>query len=156
MTTHDVVIVRPHVKMLAGDYLLYANLAHDRGLDSHCRMCQLLSSQPAPSEDMMHLITRCRATAETRNRIMPNLFNTISIYYPNNRLLWSTSHALLTQFILDCSSLNLPVEVRVPPIHPGFLSITRECSILIYGIHKDRTRHSGQLTGTLALLIFCP
>ena len=30
LTTQDVTKVRPHVKMLAGDYLCYANIAHDR------------------------------------------------------------------------------------------------------------------------------
>ena len=31
LTTQDAAIVRPHLKMLAGDYLCYAYLAHDRG-----------------------------------------------------------------------------------------------------------------------------
>ena len=78
MTTREVVIIRPHIKMLAGDYLCYTNLAHDRGIDPHCRMCQAQSHHPAPAEDLVHLLTRCRATADTRDRIMPVLLNTVA------------------------------------------------------------------------------
>ena len=139
-TTQDTIIVRPHLKMLAGDYLCYVNLAHDRELDPHCRLCQALSGHPAPAEDLVHLLTRCRGTADTRNRAMPNLLNTISQHCPSNRLLVSPAHDLLTQFILDSSSLNLPTDIRVPPTHPGYVSITRSCSLLINSIHKNRTR----------------
>ena len=140
LTTQDVVIVRPHIKMLAGDYQCYAYLAYDRGTDPHCRMCHTLSSDPAPAEDMVHLLTRCKATADTRNRILPELLNIVAHSFPSNKLLNNTSHDLLTQFILDCSSLNLSVDIRVPPNHPSFTSITRQCSTLIHGLHKDRTR----------------
>ena len=140
MTTRDVVVSRPHIKMLAGDYMCYANLAHDRGLDPHCRVCQVLSHHPAPAENLVHLLTRCRATADTRDRIMPELINTVAKYFPSNRILSSPNHNILTQFILDCSSLNLPVDTRVSPIHNGFISITKECSNLINAIHQDRTR----------------
>ena len=140
MTTRDVAISRPHIKMLAGDYMCYANLAHDRGLDPQCRVCQVLHHHPAPTENLMHLLTRCRATADTRDRIMPELINTVAKYFPSNRILFGPNHSILTQFILDCSSLNLPTNTRVPPIHKGFIPITKECSNLIYAIHQDRTR----------------
>ena len=126
--------------MLSGDYLSYVNLDHDRGLGPHCRMCQVISELPAPPEDLTHILTSCRATADTRTRIMPTLLNTVSDHYPRNRLLVSVSHEILTQFILDCSSLNLPNDVRIHPNHPGYLSISQQCSNLVYGIHKDRTR----------------
>ena len=102
MTTQDVEKVRPHVKMLAGDYQCYANLASDQDIEPHCRMCELLSSQPSPVEDLEHILTRCRATADTRNRIIPELLNTLAGYYPGNGFLTNITHATLTQFILDC------------------------------------------------------
>ena len=89
---------------------------------------------------MVHLLTRCRATSDTRDRIMPDLFNILANFIPNNRLLISPAHDLLTQFLLDCSSLNLPVDVRVPPNHPGFTSITRQCSSLIYAVNMEISR----------------
>ena len=140
LTTQDSFIVRPHLKMLAGDYLTYVNLSHDRGLDPHCRLCQVYLSHPAPEEDLAHLLTRCRGTADSRNRVMPDLFNIIDKYFPNNRLLVNPNHELLTQFILDSSSLNLPTDIRVAATHPGFSSISRHCSLLINSIHKSRTR----------------
>ena len=140
LTTQDVELVRPHLKMLAGDYLCYTFLAHDRGLDPHCRLCQALSHQPAPAEDMEHLLTRCRATADIRNEKLPVLLNTIAKNDSKNRLLSIPSHPLLTQFLIDCSSLNLPVGTRVPPDHHGFADIARQCSLLINGVHRSRTR----------------
>ena len=140
LTTQDVCTVRPHIKMLAGDYLCYRDLAHVRGLDPHCRLCQLLSHHPAPAEVREHLLTRCRATSDTRTRIMPDILNTLAASFPHNRLLCSPTHSLLTQFILDCSSLNLPSDIRIPTSHQSVTSITKLCSSLIYAIHKDRTR----------------
>ena len=46
----------------------------------------------------------------------------------------------LTQFMLDCSSLNLPGYMRVPPNYPGFTNIIKQCSITINAIHSDRKR----------------
>ena len=102
-TTQDVAIVRPHVKMLGGDYLSYATLAHDRGLEPHCRLCRELSHHPTPAEDLVHILTRCKATAETRCRVLPDLLNTVAKSLPDNKLLCSPTHEVLTQFILDCS-----------------------------------------------------
>ena len=96
-TTQDVTRLRPHIKMLSGDYLSYVNLDHDRGIGPHCRMCPPISEHPAPPEDLTHILTSCRATTDTRTRIMPTLLNTVSDHYPSNRLLISVSHELLTQ-----------------------------------------------------------
>ena len=141
LTTQDVSMVRPHIKMLSGDYQCYAYLAYDMGIDPHCRLCKTLnSSQPAPAEDLEHVLTRCSATSDTRSYYTPELLNIVARYFPNNRLLTSIAHQHLTQFILDCSSLNLSMDTRIPPNHPSFTSITRQCSIMVNGIHKERTR----------------
>ena len=140
LTTQDVMIVRPHIKMLAGDYLCFDFLAHDRGLEPHCRLCQMLCDDPAPVEDYLHIITGCRATANTRTDKLPTLLNIILHFSPNNSILDTPTSKLLTQFILDCSSLNLPPDTRIPPDHPGFTEIVRQCSIIINALHKDRTR----------------
>ena len=85
-TTQDVTRLRPHIKMLSGDYLSYVNLDHDRSIGPHCRMCQLISEHPAPPEDLTHILTSCRATTDTRSRIMPTLLNAISDHYPSNTI----------------------------------------------------------------------
>ena len=144
MTTQDVVTIRPHIKLLAGDYLCYSQLAHDRGTDPHCRLCQnlapLTDQTQAPAEDTIHLLTQCRATRDARERHLPDLLNTIADHHPNNLLLSNYSHVQLTQFLLDCTSLNLPNDMRIAANHPGFIPTTMHCSKLIFAIHKDRSK----------------
>ena len=142
-TTQDVAVVRPHVKMLAGDYLCYAFLAHDRGIDPHCRLCNATPNNvpplhPAPVEDYEHLLTQCRATADTRADKLAALLNTVAYHCSNNSILNNPSPHLLAQFMLDCTSLNLPTDMRIPPNYPGYMDITRQCSVSINAIHIDR------------------
>ena len=131
--------------MLSGDYMCYEYLAHDRGVSPHCRMCQQTTNHLAPTESMEHILTRCRATADTRVRLMPDLFNLVYSVFPNNRLLSSPTHDLLTQFLLDCTSLNLASDIRVPHTHPGHKLIAKQCSTTVYAIHMDRTRQLKEL-----------
>ena len=138
-TTQDVAIVRPLIKMLCGDYLCYDYLSHDRGIDSHCRLCSSYT-HTAPVENIEHILTQCKATRDTRQKRLVVLLNTVAYPYSSNRLLSNPSSVHLTQFILDCSSLNLPTDTRVSPDHPAFIDITRQCSYYVYAIHKDRTR----------------
>ena len=140
LTTQDVMVIRPHLRMLAGDYQCYAYQASDRGLDPSCKICQSLGHHPAPAEDLVHILTRCRATADTRSRYLPELLNTVAKYFPTCNLLCNTTHDILTQFILDCSSLNLAPDTRIPSNHPNFTCITRQCSIMINSIHRHRTK----------------
>ena len=97
----------------------------------------VVSENTCPTEDLVHVFTRCRATPDARHRIMPELLNTACAWHSSNALHTSTPHDSLTQFILDCSSLNLPSSIRIPSDHPGF--ITRQCSNLTYGIHNKKT-----------------
>ena len=140
VTTQDVALVRPHMKMLAGDYLCGEYLARDRGLDPQCKLCRSLSDHSSPPEDLEHLLTKCRATSDIRQSKLPGLLNTIAQFSPHNALLCNSNPSQLTQFILDCTSLNLTSDVRIAPSSPGFTSITRTCSDLIFAIHRDRTR----------------
>ena len=88
----------------------------------------------------MHILTRCRATAETRSRILPDLLNLLAQYHPNHGLLLQHAHSTLTQFILDCTSLNLPSSHRISPKHPLYRDIARKCSDIVYAIHTDRAQ----------------
>ena len=144
-TTQDVVLVRPHVKMLAGDYPCYAFLAHDRGVAPYCRLCSVSPNSmppnhPVPVEDYQHILTQCRATADTRADKLATLVNTVAYHCNYNSILNTPSPTLLTQFMLDCTSLNLPTDMRLPPNYPGYIDITRQCSIAINAIHIERRR----------------
>ena len=141
-TTRDVTLIRPHLRMLAGDYPCYSYLAHDRGVPPHCRLCTRLAQpqhQP-PEEDLSHILTRSRATAETRQRLLPDLLNLVATYDPDHGLLYEPTDNTLTQFILDSTSLNLPSNCRISARHPLYTHIARHCSDITYAIHKDRTR----------------
>ena len=126
--------------MLSGDYLCFATLAIDRGSDPQCRLCLVDSNTPAPIEDTVHILTRCRGTADTRNRLMPDLLNTVHKFFPNNKILEHTDHLTLTQFILDCSSLNLPSLIRIEPSHTEIVQVVRISHDLCFAIHTERVR----------------
>ena len=151
-TTQDVVIARPHVKMLAGDYLCFAFLGHDRGVDPKCRlrMCNTTPNTVPPNhpgsvEDYQHILTGCRGTADTRADRLATLFNTVAYHSSNNGILDNPSPTLLTQFMLDCTSLNLPTDIRITPNHPGITDIARQCSVTINAVHRDRKRQLDSL-----------
>ena len=139
-TTQDVEIIRPHIKLLCGDYLCYDFLCHDRGSDPHCRLCSSLSGHTGPVEDIEHILTKCLATSDTREDRLVILMNTIAYPCSDNNILLTQSSKVLTQFILDCSSLNLPNDMRISPDHPAFTDITRHYSYYVHAVHKQRTR----------------
>ena len=139
-TTHDVSRLRPHIKMLSGDYSCYATLGIERDQDPHCRLCSSLSLSPAPSEDMEHILTRCRGTAEVRDKLIPEVLNTVAKHFPANKILEHHDHHTMTQFILDCSSLNLSSSTRIDPNHPDIFHVIRVCRDMCYAIHAERIR----------------
>ena len=121
-------------------------MGSERLQDAHCCLCQLLHPEhPAPVEDMVHLITRCKATHETRTRLLSDLLNEISLQFPNNKILEQPNHLPLTQLILDPTSLNLPMSIRISPDHPALTIVLKVCRSLCFTVHKDRTRHLKKL-----------
>ena len=141
LTTRDVMCSRIHIKMLSGDYPCFSYLGSDRNQDAYCRLCQHLAPHCcAPDEDMVHVLTRCRATSDTRTRIIPDLLNTIARLFPRNNILDCTNHLHLAQLILDPTSLNLPLSIRISPDHPDLLKVLSVCRVLCFAINKDRTR----------------
>ena len=132
--------------MLAGDYPCAAYIGIDRNRDVSCALCRAIASGvPVPAEDMVHLLTRCRGTADTRNLAVPELLNTLASHFPNNSILSSPNQTHLTQLILDPTSLNLPVTIRIDPAHPALTLVLTMCRNMCYAIHKDRIRKINSL-----------
>ena len=52
------------------------------------------SHHPAPAEDLVHIFTRCRATADTRSRYLPEFLNTVAKYFPTCNLSCRLQHFL--------------------------------------------------------------
>ena len=103
-TTRDIPKLRLHLKFLTGDYPSYNRLARDRGKnDPYCRLCS------SPCEDTKHILTECRATADHREKLLPELLNIVASIDPFSKILdlSTLTTQVLTQFILDCGSLNL-------------------------------------------------
>ena len=141
MTTQEVVRSRVHIKMLAGDYPCQLYVGNDRDQDTSCRLClSAFPECPPISEDMEHLLTRCRVTADIRQRITPDILTVVSQHFPENSLLRHTSQGHLTQFLLDPTSLSLPQSIRISPAHPALPSVLTLCRHYCFAVHKERTR----------------
>ena len=63
--------LRIHLKFLPGDFLNYAKLARNQGGDPYCRLCL------APVENIQHILTECRLTANVKERLDPELVNIV-------------------------------------------------------------------------------
>ena len=110
-TTHDVQKMRPHIKMLSGDYYTYKMKADYQGGSPHCRLCQESSPNNENEEDIKHILTDCSAYSEVRERIfkeIEEICEKSSGGIKFNNMVKDKNQ--LTQFILDCSSINLPTR----------------------------------------------
>ena len=93
----------------------------------------------------MHILTACRVTKDTRSRVTPDLLNTVADHFPINKILVLPSPMTTTQFLIDCSSLNLDNGTRISQAHPAFTQITKQCSSYIFAIHSERLRQLRRL-----------
>ena len=111
-TTRNVEKAQTHMKMLSGDYLTYSRLAIERKSgNSSCILCRDIS--PLSQDTIVHVLTECRETAETRERIIQEFLNVLleikpTHVYLNRPLNLRTPDPVLTKFILDRTSFNLP------------------------------------------------
>ena len=71
LTTQDAKKVRYHIKFLCGDFLTGERLGLDQGVNPQCPLC------PAPVETASHILVQCRAMHHVRERLLPELLNTI-------------------------------------------------------------------------------
>ena len=134
--TQDAKKLRHHLKFLTGDYMTNERLALDQPkLSPACKLCH------APLDTIEHVLVVCKATSEVRRRLMPDLFNTVSMVQPmSHLLLQNPTTSILTQFLLDCTSLNLPNSVRVPMHNPQISEIFRISRHWCYAISSERSR----------------
>ena len=145
-TTHEVRKMRPHIKMLSGNYLTFEMKARQSGGSNHCRLCSNnieLGANGPYIESLEHLIAQCIKFEDLRNRItttITNLCQQAKISIDPREL---SSHDF-TQLILDPSSMSLSPRVKITdPVLPQFFRISRD---FCYSIDKLRI-------ATLALLV---
>ena len=133
-TTESVRKMRPFLKMLTCDYYTFQLRAKYQGGSPHCKSCE---AQPPKNEDLPHILTECIAYSDIRNRIFKdyeelcnNAINQINF----SDFLKNPSH--LTQFILDCGSLNLPSRISYDdPVCSYIFKLSHD---LCFGINKTR------------------
>ena len=135
-TKQDVKRLRYHIKFLTCDYLTNERLSMDQPhLNPACVLCG------APLDSLEHVLVACRATQECRSRLLPELLNTVAAVQPMCAILQSYSLPdILTQFILDCTSLNLPENYRIPAHNPDIPAIFKVSRDWTYGIGSERLR----------------
>ena len=147
-TTTDVERLRPHIKMLSGDYLTYSRVAQDsrsENADPSCRICQSAHPQQSvPPETVVHILTECIGTADVKERLFPELLNLLLAAAPTRTYLTQplslhTSDIYLAQFILDCTSFNLPEHLCINHNNPRLSDIYRFARDFCYAIHSSRT-----------------
>ena len=137
-TTQDCKKLRLHLKFLTCD------LITDTDKSTPILACTLCSASITDSTE--HVLVTCRALSEVRRRLFPELMNTVLQVQPMSGILYADVPPLiLTQFILDCSSPNLPCSVRVPAHNPKIPEIYRASRDWCFAMANERFRLLRQL-----------
>ena len=129
-----------HLKFLTCNFLTNDRLALNQpGTSSACSLC-------GNQDSIEHVITSCRATDSVRSRLLPDLFNVVASVHPTCGILDQPySPTPLTQFVLDCTSFNLPNHCRIPTDNPKISEIFRISRDWCFGISSERFRLLKQL-----------
>ena len=136
LTTQDTKKLQLHLKFLTCDYLTNERAAIDNPhLSSACDLCL------DPTDSIEYVLTTCRATAEVRKRLYPDFVNAVVAVQPVCSLLQHYPPPnILTQFILDCTSLNLPDTIRIPAHNPLLSLICKVSRDWCFAISCERIR----------------
>ena len=142
-TTQDSKKLRLHLKFLTCDYLTADTLSRNNqsiSIDNTCKLCFALGSTPKV-ETIEHVLVSCKVTSDVRSRILPVLLNTVAAVQPSSALLTNyTSDSELAQFILDCSSPNLPDSIRIPAHNSQISEIFKISRDWCFATHNERSR----------------
>ena len=132
LTTQDVKYSRPYLEFLSGNYLTYGTRAIQAGGSPRCRICPF-----GLEESVSHVISSCDAMSEERSKLLIEYRQLCS--QTKNCINFENileDEKLMCQFILDPTSLNLPVRVSLnDPLVPQFFRLTRDYCFLM-----DKTR----------------
>ena len=133
-TTKQVSRMRPHIKMLCGDYYTYELKSKYQGGSPHCRLC---GTEEKSIENIQHILTTCLSYSDVRNRIISDMKNILkNIDYIQCYETIFEDNLNLTQFILDCTSANLPIRLNYSDkITSDIFELSRG---LCYSINKTR------------------
>ena len=138
--TQDIRKLRIHLKFLTYDASSSHMLSDNNGA---CLMCTSDCS-------VGHVLVSCPGNKAVRERLLPTLLNTVADVQPTCSILHRYhEEALLVQFLLDCTSLNLPSDLRIPAHNPGAARVFAVSRDWCYAIANDRSRQYKKLCQTL-------
>ena len=131
LTTQDCKKLRLHLKFLTFDIIPYFLTSN--------QVCNLCTN--TCSDTIEHILVSCQKLSDVRNRLLPELLNTLCQVHPMSDILKNdVSSPLMTQFILDCASFNLPDNIRIPINTPRISEIYRVSRDWCFAIGNERTR----------------
>ena len=135
ITSAEVYQSRAHIQMLTGDFYTFELKAKQTGSSPNCRCCYN-TENTEKSENILHILTQCFAYQDIRERIIKEIYN-ICTQIPNLEIeSIFQDDQLLTQLILDPSSLNLKSRVSTnDPLLPQLIVKSRN---LCHSIYKRR------------------
>ena len=137
-TTQDAKKLRLHIKFLTCDIMTNDRLSKTRpNRSSACDLCS------APLDSVEHVLVSCNATAEVRRRLYPELLNVVAQVQPLCEILHCQSpppNPVLAQFILDCTSINLPESFRIPAHNPEVHKVCKISRDWCFAINSERSR----------------
>ena len=135
LTTQDAKKLRLHLKFLTSDFLTNERKSIDQPtLSPACTLCN------NPVDSIEHVMVSCLSTADVRGRLFPELMNAVAKVQPNCSILqYHPPPSVLTQFILDCTSFNLPDSIRIPLHNPGISAIYRISRDWCFSVSNKRS-----------------
>ena len=125
--------MRPHMKMLCGNLLTYQTKFNQSGVGSpHCRLCG------SKFENLSHIIGSCQEFKEIRTKLLKEFESELLSCVSNVKIQdFTKDEDLITQFILDPTSMNLPYRVHLnDPIVLKLFSLSRD---MCFSINKRRS-----------------
>ena len=135
ITTRDVQKACCHTKFLCDDLYSYEKKSKYQGGSPFCRLC---TEQSTENENNIHIIATCEAYSEIRKYRKDNIIYVCNEATPAFNIdPIMQEKTLFTQFILDCTSMNLPH--RIIPESDLFISVLKLSRDLCFGITKLRT-----------------
>ena len=141
----DVSKMRAHIKMLCQDLYTFKMKAEYQGGSPNCRLCYDSTKNRGYTEDIKHILTVCSTYSEVRCKILSNMKTICE--NSESGIIWDDlqeNKSLLTQFILDCCSLNLPRRFNINDQEcQKIFTLSRD---LCYHIKKTRIEKLKQLS----------
>ena len=136
VSTQDAKKLRLHLKFLTCDYMCNELLSKNQpAISAACELCS------AELDSIEHVMVSCKALSEVRSRLYPELVNTVLNVQPTCQLLQLPPPPwILTQFILDFTSLNLPESYRIPAHNPGISAVWKISRDWCFSVNNERSR----------------